>query len=89
MEKRLYEIDSVKYLEIQIDKSLTWKSGANHDAFELNKANGQSTLQYSSHIYAMLLLFGAKNTNSVRLNLLKEKSLRIMFFQSRNSHTGP
>ena len=32
----------------------------------------------------------AENTNSVkRLHLLQKKSLRIMFFQSRNSHIGP
>ena len=35
-------------------------------------------------------LVWAQNTNSVkRLHLLQKKSLRIMFFQSRNSHTGP
>ena len=35
-------------------------------------------------------LVWAQNTNSVkRLHLLLKTSLRIMFFQRRNSHTGP
>ena len=34
--------------------------------------------------------FWVQNTNSgKRLHLSQKKSLRIMFFQSRNSHTGP
>ena len=37
--KRLYETDSVKYLEIQIDKRLTWKQQINHMALKLNKTN--------------------------------------------------
>ena len=39
-EKMLYEIDSVKYLEIEIDKRLTWKQQMFHVALnKLNKAN--------------------------------------------------
>ena len=42
-----------------------------------------SYLCYASFVWA-------QNTNSVkRLYLLQKKSLRIMFFRSRNSHTGP
>ena len=36
--KWLYETDSVKYLEIQIDKRLTWKQ-INHVAAKLNEVN--------------------------------------------------
>ena len=44
---------------------------------------------FESHLcYASLVW--ARNTNSVkRLHFLKKKSLRITFFQSRNSHTWP
>ena len=74
-------------------------------AVKLNKANAMlSKLRYvldiktlrsvyyaifESHLcYASLVW--AQNTNSVkRLQLLQKKSLRIMFFRSRNSHTGP
>ena len=37
--KRLYEVDSVRYLGIQIDKRLTWKQQINNVALKLNKAN--------------------------------------------------
>ena len=103
--KRLYETDSVKYLGIHIDKRLTWKQQINHVALKVNKANAMfsklrhvldiKTLRsvyyaiFESHLcYASLVW--AQNTNSVkRLHLLQKKSLRIMFFQSRNSHIGP
>ena len=103
--KRLYETDSVRYLGIQIDKRLTWKQQINNVALKLNKANAMlsklrhvldiKTLRsvyyaiFESHLcYASLVW--AQNTNSVkRLHLLQKKSLRIMFFQSRNSHTVP
>ena len=102
--KRLYETDSVKYLGIQIDKRLTWKQQINHVALKLNKANTMlsklrhvldiKTLRpvyyaiFESHLcYASLVW--TQNTNSVkRLHLLQKKCIR-MFFQSRNSHTGP
>ena len=102
--KRLYETDSSRYLGIQIDKRLTWKQEINHVALKLYEANAMlsqlrhvldiTTLWpvyyaiFESHLcYASLVW--AQNTNSVkRLHLLQKKSLR-MFFQSRNSHTGP
>ena len=103
--KRLHETDSVKYLGIQIDKRLTWKQQIYHVALKLNKANAMlsklrhvldiKTLRsvyyaiFESHLcYASLVW--AQNTNSVkRLHLLQKKSLRTMFFQNRNFHTGP
>ena len=74
-------------------------------ALKLNKANAMlsklrhvldiKTLRsvyyaiFEFHLcYASLAL--AQDTNSVkRLHLLQKKSLRLMFFQSRNSHTAP
>ena len=45
---------------------------------------------YLSPICAMLHLFGHKTLIQLkRLHLVQKKSLRIMFFQSRYSHTGP
>ena len=103
--KRLFETDSVKYLGIQIDKILTWKQQISHMTLKLNKANAMlsklrhvldiKTLKsvyyaiFDSHLcYASLVW--AQSTNSVkRLHLLQKKSLRIMFFQSRNYHAGP
>ena len=103
--KRLYETDSSRYLGIQIDKRLTWKQEINHVALKLYEANAMlsqlrhvldiTTLWpvyyaiFESHLcYASLVW--AQHTNSVkRFHLFQKKSLRIMFFQSRNFHTGP
>ena len=103
--KRLYETDSVRYLGIQIDKRLTLKQQINHLALKLNKANTMlsklrhgldiKTLRsvyyaiFESHLFYASLVW-AQNSNSVkRRPLLQKKSIRTMFFQSRNSHTGP
>ena len=103
--KRLYETDLVKYLGIQVDKILTSNQQINLVALKLNKANAMllklrhvldiKTLRsvyyaiFESHLCYALLVW-AQYTNSVkRLHLLQMKSLRIMFFQSRNFHTGP
>ena len=71
-------------------------------ALQLNKANSIlrhifdiKTLRsvycaiFEPHLcYASLVW--AQNTNSVkRLHLFQKKSLRLMFFQSRNCHTSP
>ena len=103
--KMLYETDSVRYLGIQIDKRLTWKQQINHVVLKLNNANAMlSKLRhvldiknlrsayyaiFQSHLCCASLVW-AQNTNLVkRFHLLQKKFLRIMFFQSRNSHTGP
>ena len=100
-EKRLYETDLVKYLVIQIDKRLTWKQQINHVALKINKANAMlsklrhvldtKTLKYYCYaIFESTSLVWAQNTNSIKkLHLLQKKPFRIMFFQSRSSHTGP
>ena len=103
--KRLYETDSVKYLGIQIDKRLTWKQHIKHLAFKLNKANAMlSKLRhvldiktrrsvyyaiFESHLFYASLVWAQNNNSAKGLHLLQKKSLRLMFFQSRNSHTGP
>ena len=101
---RFYETDSARYLGIQIDKILTWKHQINHMLLKLNKANAMlsklrhvldvKTLKsvyyaiFESHLCYALLVW-AQNTNSVkRFYVLQKRSLRIMFFQNRNSHTS-
>ena len=100
--KRLYDTDSVKYLGIQIDKRLTWKQHINHVALKLNKANTMlselrhvrdiKTLKsvyyaiFESHLCYASLVWAQSNNSVKRLHLLQKKSLRLMFFQSRNSH---
>ena len=102
--KKLYEIDSIKYLVIRIDKRLTRKQQINHVALKLNKANAMlSKLRHVLDIKALRSVYytiweshlcyyslvWTQSTNSVkRLHLLQKNSLRIMFFQSRNFQTG-
>ena len=44
---------------------------------------------FESHLFYASLVW-AQNSNSVkRRHLLQKKSIRALFFQSRNSHTGP
>ena len=89
---------------ILIDRRLTWKQQINHVAFKLNKANPVlSKLRHAldikslrpvyyatfeSHLYYASLVW-AQNTDPVKRLHLLQKSLRITFFQSRNSHTYP
>ena len=40
MEKKLYTLNSVKYLGINIDESLNWKQQISDIDIKLNKANG-------------------------------------------------
>ena len=40
--KRLYPVDSAKYLGIRIDKNLNWKHHANDIAIKFNRANALS-----------------------------------------------
>ena len=50
----------------------------------------QSTMIYLSPIYAMLHLIGHTTLIQLRgFTCYRIKYLRIMFFESRNSHTGP
>ena len=74
--KRVYETDSVKYLGIKIDKTLTWKQQINRVALKLNKANAMSSKLrhvldiktlwstcyaiFESHLCYASLLFGHK-----------------------------
>ena len=37
--KKIYQIDSVKYLGIHNDKNLTWKQHINKEAIKLSKSN--------------------------------------------------
>ena len=43
---------------------------------------------FESHLYSVLLVW-AQNLSFVKiLNIQQKKSLRLMFFQNRNAHTG-
>ena len=81
---KLYATDSVKHLEIQTEKNLTWKDQTNYVAIKKSLSSALHAILESHLSYASRVL--AQNTKSVkRLHLLHKKSLRTMFF-SGNSH---
>ena len=103
--KRLYPSKSVKYLRIKIDEHLNWKQHIHDIAIKLNRANAllsiirnyvnKHTLRtiyfaiFDSHINYANLIWG-HNVNTVsRIVILQKKALRIMNFQSRDSHSSP
>ena len=100
--KRLYETDSVKYLGILIDKKLTWEQQINHVGIKLNKANAMlSKLRhvlditnlrsvyyatFESYLFYVSIVWEQNTSSFKTLHLLQNKSLRMIFFQNRNSH---
>ena len=103
--KRLHPSKSVKYLGIEIDESLNWKKHIYDIAIKLNRANALlftirnyvnkhilRTIYFAifdSHINYINLIWG-QNLHAVnRIVILQKKALRIMNFQSRDSHSSP
>ena len=103
--KRLYPSKSVKYLAIKIDESLNWKQHIHDIAIKLNRVNALlytirnfvnrhilRTIYFAifdTHLNYGNLIWG-QNLNAVsRIVILQKKALRIMNFQSRDSHSSP
>ena len=97
--KRLYPIDSVKYLGIRIDENLNCKHHVTDIAIKLNRANALllkirnfvnviilKTIYcaiFDSHINNANVIW-AQNFNAVdRVFILQKKALRIISFQPR------
>ena len=102
--KRLYSSKSVKYLGIKIDENLNWKQHIHDIAIKLNRANyllftirnyvNKHILRticfaiFDSHINYANLIWG-QNLHAVsQIVILQKKALRIMNFQSRDSHSS-
>ena len=103
--KRLLPTDSVKYLGVKIDGSLSWKSHIDYLSVKLSRANAllfkirnfvnSSILRtiyfaiFESHLNYCCLVW-SQNCNAInRLVILQKKALRIINFQPRNSHSSP
>ena len=103
--KRLYPSKSVKYLGIKIDENLNWKQHIHDITIKLNRANALlftirnyvnkhilRTIYFAifdSHINYANLICGQNLYAVNRIVILLKKALRIMNFQSRDSHSGP
>ena len=103
--KRLYPSKSVKCYCIKIDENLSWKQNIHDIAMKLNRANALSyTIRnfvkrhilrtiyfviFDTHLNYANLIWG-QNLNAVsRIVILQKKALRIMNYQSRDSHSSP
>ena len=103
--KRLYLSKSVKYLGIKIDENLNWKQHIHDIAIKLNRANAllsiirnyvnKLTLRtiyfaiFDSHINYANLIWGQNLHALSIIMILQKKALRIMNFQSSDSHSVP
>ena len=103
--KRLYPFKSVKYLGIKIDENLNWKQHIHDIAVKLNRANALlftirnyvnkhilRTIYFAifdSHIKYGNLIWGQNRNVVSRIVILQKKALKIMNFQSRDSHSSP
>ena len=103
--KRLYPSKSVKYLGIKIDENLNWKQHIHDITIKLNRPNSLLFIirnyvnkyilrttyfaLFDFHINYANLIWG-QNLHAVsRIVILQKKALRIMNFQSRDSHSSP
>ena len=103
--KRLYPSKSVKYLGNKIDGNLNRKQHIHDIAIKLNKANALLSIIrnhvnkhilrtiyfpiFDSHINYANLIWGQNLHALSRIIILQKKALRIMNFQSRDSHSSP
>ena len=103
--KRLYPLNSIKYLGIKIDRFLRRHDQVNSIAVKLNRANAlllkirnyvnRKTLRniylgiFDSHLNYSCIDW-AQNINTVRiLIILQKKALRIMNFKDQSFHSSP
>ena len=103
--KRIYEINSMKYLGIRIDNKLNWKAHINNIALKLIRANAMlykvrdfvdaGILKsiyhalFESHIHYACIIWGQNMCTINRLFILQKKALRLIHFKERNAHTAP
>ena len=96
--KKVYLSKSVKYLCIKIDEHLNWKQHIHDIAIKLNRANALLSIIrnyvnkhilrtiyfaiFDSHINYVNLIWGQNSLSRIII-------LRIMNFQSRDSHSSP
>ena len=100
--KGLYPSKLVKYLGIKIIENLNWKQHIHDIAIKANALSHTIRSFFSRHVLRTIYfaLFGThlnysnlisdQNVNAVsRIVILQKKAIRIMNFQSRDSHSSP
>ena len=103
--KRLYRIESIKYLGVKIDTNLTWQYHVHDRSIKLNRDNALLfkmrkcvSLKILRAIYFAIFdsylscccLSWAQNFSTIQqILILQKKAFRIINFQPRNSHASP
>ena len=103
--KRLYPTESVKYLGVKIDTTLSWQYHVNDLSIKLNRANALLFKMrkyvsfkilksiyfaiFDSHLSYCCLVWAQNRSTIQRILILQKKAVRIINFQPRNSHTSP
>ena len=103
--KRLYPTESVKYLGVKIDTTLSWQYHVNDLSIKLNRANAllfkmrkYISLKILKSIYFAIFdsylsyccLVWAQNCSTIQqILILQKKAVRIINFQPGNSHISP
>ena len=103
--KRLYPTESVKYLGVKIDTTLSWQYHVNDLSIKLNRGNALLfkmrkcvSLKILKSIYFAIfdsylsycLLVWAQNRSTIqRILILQKNAVRTINFQPKNSHTSP
>ena len=103
--KRLYRIESIKYLGVKTDTNLTWQYHVHDRSIKLNRNNAllfkmrkYVSLKILRAIYFAIFdsylscccLPWAQNFSTIQqILILQKKAFRIINFQPRNSHTSP
>ena len=90
---------SIKYLGIKINENFNWKQNIHDIAIKLNRANALLSIirnYVNKHslrtIYFAIFDSHINYVNLIRnqkIVILQKKALRIMNFQSRDSHASP
>ena len=97
--KRFCTSMSIKYLGIKINENFNWKQNIHDIAIKLNRANTLLSIirnYVNKHslrtIYFAIFDSHINYVNLIRdqkIVILQKKALRIMNFQSRDSHSSP
>ena len=99
--KRLYPTKSVKYLGVKIDTNLSWQYHVNDLSVKLNRTNALlfkmrkyvsckilRTIYFDSYLSNCCLVWAQNCCTIQQIVILQKKTIRIINFQPRNSHTS-
>ena len=97
--KRFCTSMSIKYLGIKINENFNWKQNIHDIAIKLNRANTLLSIirNYVNKHSLRIIYFAIFDSHINYVNLIRDqkivilqkKALRIMNFQSRDSHSSP